>query len=94
MTIILAPETEAMLHARAEREGQDASSVADTLLANVLAQDQAEELAALRAGLESSDAGRVRPFSEFAAEMRTKYNLPAHLSDEEIFAEEEGLVRS
>lgn len=92
MTLTLTPQTEAMLLARAEDEGQDVSVLADALLANLLARAQAEEVAAIRVGLEACDAGRVRPFSEFAAEMRAKYNLPTHLSDEEIFSGEDGLV--
>ncbi len=92
MTLTLTPKTEAKLLAWAEYEGQEADIVADVLLADALARVQAEETAAIRVGLEDSDAGRVRPFSEFAAEMRAKYNLPTHLSDEEIFSGEDGLV--
>lgn len=92
MTFTLTPQTEARLLAWAEYEGQDADIVADVLLADALARVQAEEVEAIRVGLEACDAGRVRPFAEFAAEMRTKYNLPTHLSDEEIFAGEDELV--
>ena len=88
----LTPQTEAKLLAWAEYEGQDADIVADVLLADALARVQAEEVEAIRIGLEACDAGRVRPFSEFAAEMRAKYNLPTHLSDEEIFSGEDGIV--
>ncbi len=92
MTLTLTPQTEAMLLAKARREGQDANTLADWLLANLLVHDQEEAVEALRVGFESSDAGRVRPLAESAAEMRAKYNLPTHLSDEEIFADEEGLA--
>ncbi len=92
MTLTLTPKTEAMLLARAEDEGQDVNVLADTLLADLLARAKAEEIAAIRVGLEDCDAGRVRPFSEFAAKMQAKYNLPTHLSDEEIFSGEDGLV--
>ncbi len=71
-------------------EGEDINTLADVLLAGLLARDQAKETDAIRAGLEASDAGRVRPLAEVAAEMRAKYNLPTHLSDEEIFSGEEG----
>ncbi len=91
MTLTLTPQTEAKLLAWAEYEGQDADIVADVLLADALARVQAEEIAAIRVGFEDSDAGRVRPLAEVAAEKRAKYNLPTHLSDEEIFAGEEGL---
>ena len=92
MTLTLTPQTEARLLAWAEYEGQDADIVADVLLADALARVQAEEVEAIRVGLEACDAGRVRPFAEFAAEMQAKYNLPTHLSDEEIFSGEDGLV--
>ena len=92
MTLTLKPETEAMLRAKAERDGEDVNALADLLLADLLAREQAEEVEALRIGFEASDAGRVRPLAVAAAEMRAKYNLPTHLSDEEIFAGEEGLV--
>lgn len=90
MTLTLTPNTEALLLAKAERDGEDVNAVADALLADLLAREQAEEVAALRVGLESSDAGRVRPLAEVAAENRAKYRLPTHLSDEEIFSGEEG----
>ncbi len=90
MTLTITPKTEAMLLAKAEREGEDINTLADVLLAGLLARDQAKETDAIRAGLEASDAGRVRPLAEVAAEMRAKYNLPTHLSDEEIFSGEEG----
>lgn len=92
MTITLKPQTEANLLAWAEYEGQDADIVADVLLADALARAQAEKIAAIHVGLEACDAGRVRPFSEFAAEMKAKYNLPTHLSDDEIFSGEDGLA--
>jgi len=91
MTLTLKPETEARLLAWAEYEGQNADILADALLADALARVQAEEIAAIRVGFADSDAGRVRPLFEVAAEKRAKYNLPTHLSDEEIFAGEEGL---
>ena len=89
MTLTLTPKTEARLLAWAEYEGQDADTLADVLLADALARVQAEEVAAIRVGLEDSDAGRVRLLAEVAAEKRAKYHLPMHLSDEEIFAGEE-----
>ncbi len=91
MTLTLTPQTEAKLLAWAEYEGQEADIVADVLLADALARVRAEEAAAIQVGFDDSDAGRVRPLAEIAAEKRAKYNLPTHLSDEEIFAGEEGL---
>lgn len=92
MTLTITPKTEAMLLAKAEREGEDINILADGLLADLLARDQAEEIAAIRAGLEASDAGRVRLLAEVAAEGRAKYHLPTHLSDEEVFSGEEGIA--
>lgn len=91
MTLTISRKTETLLLAKAESEGQDASVLADTLLADLLVRDHEDEIAAIRVGLEASDAGRVRPLAEVAAEMRAKYNLPVHLSDEEIFSGEEGI---
>lgn len=41
MTITLKPETEARLRERAQRDGADASDLADALLSNVLVDDPA-----------------------------------------------------
>ena len=91
MSITLRPETEAKLREKAEREGIDLDTLAETIIAEALAweaQDQAEAIEGIRRGIEASDVGRVRPFAEFAAEMRARYNLPTHLSNEEIQATE------
>ena len=92
MTLTLTPKTEALLRAKAKRDGEDADTLADLLLGDLLAREQEEEVEALRLGFEASDAGRVRPLAVAAAEMRAKYNLPTHLSDEEIFADEAGFM--
>lgn len=59
MTLTLTPKTEAMLLARAEDEGQDINTLADTLLADMLAHDEAkvieEPAAAMDAGPMSGD---------------------------------------
>ena len=88
MTLTLTPQTEAKLLAWAKYEGQDANVLADILLANALDRIRAEEAAAIQVGFDDSDAGRVRPLAEIAAEKRAKYNLPTHLSNEEMFAGE------
>lgn len=90
MIITLSPETEALLQQKAEREGTDVSTAAGALLAAALqweAQEQAETIEGVHRGIEAGDAGRVRPFAEFAARMREKHRLPVHLSDEEIGAD-------
>ena len=89
MTITIAPETEAKLRAKAEREGQDVNTVTGALLTAALEWEERgrkAETEAIRRGLEACAAGRTRPLAEFAAEMRTKYNLPTHLTDEELTA--------
>ena len=93
MTLTLTPKTEALLVAKAEREGEDINILLNALLVHALQEedrDHAEMLQGIQRGLEASAAGRVRPLSEFMAEMNAKYKLPTHLSDEEIFAGEEG----
>ena len=95
MTLTLTPQTEALLVAKAEREGEDINTLLNALLVYALQEedrDHAEMIQGIQRGLEASAAGRVRPLSEFMAEMNDKYNLPAHLSDEEIFAGEEGIT--
>lgn len=87
MTIVLKPETEARLRERVGREEADLSAIVDAMLTAQLeweAREQAEAAESLRRGIADSDAGRVRLFSEVAAEWRAKYNLPTHLSDEEL----------
>lgn len=91
MTITLKPETEARLRERAKRDGADMNAIADALVVAGLeweAREQVEAAEGLRRALTESDAGKVRLFSEVAAEWRAKYNLPTHLSDEGILAGE------
>ncbi len=91
MTITLKPETEARLRERAERDGADMNAVVDALVVAGLqweAREQAEAAESLRRAFAESDAGKVRLFSEVAAEWRAKYHLPTHLSDEEVLAGE------
>ena len=91
MTITLAPNTEALLIAKAAREGEEVNRLADDLLASILqeeARDRAEMLEGIQKGLDASDAGRIRQLATFAAEMKGKYNLPSQMSDEEILAGE------
>jgi predicted transcriptional regulator len=75
MSIVLSltPELEALLHGRADRQGQDVSLVASELLANVLAweeQDFEEAVQGIQQGLDDFEAGRFRSFDDFAAEKR------------------------
>lgn len=79
MSITLAPDTEARLREKAVREGQDIDTLADTLLNMALEweiQDRAEAIEGIKRGLNDFEEGRFRPFKEFAAEQRAKFNLP------------------
>ena len=80
MTITLKPETEERLRVTALREGQDADTLAETLLAEVLAQREeefAEDIAAVQEAWTAIHEGRVRPFQEFLAEHRQRFPDPA-----------------
>lgn len=95
MTIILTPETEARLRARAERDRQDINELADALLVSALADDpndlKDDELreirASIRRGLDDCAAGRVLPVTEWAARLEKDLSLPAHLTDEQLAGE-------
>lgn len=79
LTLNLPPEAEQRLREKAEREGQDAETVAVSVLVEALEwedRDSAEAVRGIQRGLDDFAAGRFRPFSEFAAEQRRKYNLP------------------
>lgn len=80
MTIILKPETEERLRVTALREGQDADTLAETLLAEVLAQREqefAEDIAAVQDAWAAIHEGRERPVEEFLAEHRQRFPDPA-----------------
>ena len=80
MTITLAPDNEEKLRETAAREGQDADTFANALLAEVLAQREREfdeDIAAVQEAWVAIKEGRERPYAEFAAEMRQKYSNAA-----------------
>ncbi len=75
MTITLRPETEARLHAVAQREGQDMDTLVNQLLEEVLdlpGLSSIDDTEALREGLEAMETGRERPFDEFMADHRAR----------------------
>ena len=79
LTISLPPEAEQRLREKAEREGQDTADAAAAMLVQALeweAWDRADAVRGIQQGLDDFEAGRYRPFSEFAEEQRRKYNLP------------------
>ncbi len=83
MTIVvtLSPEIEALLQARANRQGQDINRVASELLASTLvwdAQDTEEAIQGIQKGLDDFQSGKFRPFHEFVDEQCHKYNLPTN----------------
>jgi len=80
MTITLKPETEEKLRKTAEWEGQDVDTLANLLLAEVLAQreqEHAEDIAAVEVAWQAVKEGRERPFSEYVAERRLNFPDPA-----------------
>ncbi len=84
ITLNLAPEDEAELNVIAAQKGQNADTVAYDLFAAALA------------GYRVPSASRPQPATEWSAEFRAKYHIPADaqpLSDEELRAldpEDEG----
>lgn len=81
MSITISPDTEARLREQAVREGKDLDTLADTLLNMALeweAQEYADTVQGIKHGIEAFEQGRSRPFDEFAAEQRAKFNLPSN----------------
>ena len=79
ISITLSPEVEAQLWEQAKKRGQDVSLVAAELLRKILEwelEDSQEAIKGIQKGLDVFEAGRFRPFEEFAKEQRQKYNLP------------------
>lgn len=87
MTITIDAELETRLRAAAEARGEDPNRFAIAVLTEALDWNEdpdadltEEEKAAVRAGVERGlkdfEEGRFRPFAEFAAEMRARYDLP------------------
>ncbi len=80
MAIVLKPETEEKLRQTAQWEGQDADTLADALLAEVLAQRErefAEDIAAVQEAWIAIGEGRERPLAEFMADHRQRFPDPA-----------------
>ena len=78
MSITINPDTEAKLRDRALRDGQDLDTLADALLNMALeweVQEHAQAVDGIHRGLEAFAQGRFRPFEEFAAEQRAKFEL-------------------
>lgn len=80
MNIVLSAKTEARLKRKAERDRQDVNTLADTLLAEALADDPddltEEEVAqirqGIRRGLEAAAQKRERSVDEYAAELEPR----------------------
>lgn len=75
MTITISPQTEALLKEQAGRLGEDADTLADTLLQSVLeeaARDFEEAVEGIRRGLEAGAAGDEMPFEEYVTQVREK----------------------
>ena len=72
LTIDLPPETIEALQADAGALGRPAEQVAAQYLASLFAMDEDEEIA-INTALDEMDAGRGRPFSEFAEELSARF---------------------
>ncbi len=75
MSITLAPEIEARLREKAEREGKDVNAVADAIIAATLeweAREFAETVAGIERGLQAAAEGRERPFEDYVADVRRR----------------------
>lgn len=71
VTIIISSQTEVLLREQARRAGQDAHTLADTLLHSALeeaARDFEETCQAIAEGLADVEAGRTVPFEQVLAE--------------------------
>ena len=78
LTLTLPPEIEALLRQRADRTGQDVSSIAVALLAFGLSfdeQDFFEALEGIQAGLDDFEQGRFCSFEEFISDQNKKRGL-------------------
>lgn len=79
MTIFITPETEARLHEKARRDGQDANDLADALLADTLA-DAPNPLAELAGDMKDDPL-----FDEWCDSMRAyRQRREAELAREEL----------
>ena len=79
MAIVLKPETEEKLRQTAQWEGQDVDTLADALLAEVLAQRErefTEDVVAVQEAWAAVREGRERPFAEFMADHRRRFPDP------------------
>ena len=87
MTIHISPETEARLRELAQREGRDVNAVVEAIIAlglETAAREREEAIKAVQEGLDDFASGRFENFAVSAARLRAKYNLPAHLTDEQL----------
>lgn len=72
MTIILNPQTEAKLLAKAVREGQDPNAIANDVLSYFLEKDAPDALVTAEDIREAIQAERAKPIEQYAAEQRVK----------------------
>lgn len=75
MTVTFSSEVEEQLRETAARRGEDPAQTAETLMRLALRWDEAdraEAIEGIQQGWEDSEAGRVRPASEFFADLRAK----------------------
>ncbi len=78
MTIVLNPETEALVREEANRQGREADAVVELLIRDALVRSNhefEETVAGIERGLRDGEEGRDRMFSEYAAEVRNRREL-------------------
>jgi predicted transcriptional regulator len=76
IVVSLSPQLEALLRQRATQQGQHVDVVASELLAWALVQPDAEAaVQGIQRGLDDFEAGRFRPFQDFAQERRVSLGL-------------------
>jgi predicted transcriptional regulator len=76
ITVTLSPKAEAMLCAKAAREGKDPNAVATDLLEEAIEwyqRDFEEACEGIRRGLEDSEAGRIKTHDEVFAKLRSYF---------------------
>ncbi len=75
MTIVLDPDTEALVREEAARQGREINAVVEALIKDALArstQEFEETVAGIERGWSAAEEGRERPLREYAADVRPR----------------------
>ncbi len=84
MTVTLSPEIQSRIQEKAAREGRDAFSLVEELIATALNQE-ARQKEKDRALLDAALAGPSKPQEQVIAEFRAKHGLPENWPDSEEY---------